>query len=223
MMWILFTVYALILIGAFLLILRWAGATNRNPFAWGVFAIFIILIFWDWIPTLLAHKYYCSTQAGFIVFKTPEQWKAENTDLTAVDLINLGEKMRMGGYQNQPVLEVWKFPFLPFYNNKERHATMVNKRIYLDSKIDRNTSEFLPIRKITSFIADTKNDEKLAEQITFGSGYSNPFVIGGLQGLKEWLNNSNCSHTDGGTDEELSGYTGYIDLITKLEGQNSNQ
>ncbi|WP_139271089.1 hypothetical protein [Atopomonas hussainii] len=39
------------------------------------------LVFWDWIPTYVVHKYYCSTQAGFWVYKSPDQWIKENPDM----------------------------------------------------------------------------------------------------------------------------------------------
>jgi hypothetical protein len=39
------------------------------------------LVFWDWIPVYVMHKYYCSTEAGFWVYKSPEQWIKENPDM----------------------------------------------------------------------------------------------------------------------------------------------
>ena len=57
-----------------------AVRVKRHPWLWGGLAAFVMynLVFWDWIPTLVMHKYYCDTQAGFWVYKTPEQWKKEN-------------------------------------------------------------------------------------------------------------------------------------------------
>ena len=34
--------------------------------------------FWDWLPTVATHQFYCATDSGFWVYKTPEQWKAQN-------------------------------------------------------------------------------------------------------------------------------------------------
>lgn len=42
------------------------------------------LVFWDWIPVYVTHKYYCSTEAGFWVYKSPEQWVKENPDVVGV-------------------------------------------------------------------------------------------------------------------------------------------
>ena len=52
---------------------NWAKASNKKPWLWGGLAAFVMynLVFWDLIPTLVMHKYYYSTQAGFWVYKTP--------------------------------------------------------------------------------------------------------------------------------------------------------
>ena len=36
------------------------------------------LVFWDWIPTVLVHKYYCATEAEFTAYKTFGEWDKEN-------------------------------------------------------------------------------------------------------------------------------------------------
>jgi len=62
------------------LAIRYARKSGRNKWAWGigVFLLIFLPVFWDWIPTVLMHKYYCSTEAGFWVYKTVDEWKAEN-------------------------------------------------------------------------------------------------------------------------------------------------
>lgn len=52
---------------------------------WGAALGMYLLVFWDWLPTVAAHKYYCSTEAGFWVYKTPEQWKAENLNMRVLE------------------------------------------------------------------------------------------------------------------------------------------
>lgn len=73
-------VYLLISIWVTKTATSWAAANNKKPWLWGGLAAFVMynLVFWDLIPTLVMHKYYCDTQAGFWVYKTPEQWKAEH-------------------------------------------------------------------------------------------------------------------------------------------------
>jgi hypothetical protein len=75
-----------------------ADKRGKNPWVWGGLAAFAMynLVFWDLIPTLVMHKYYCSTQAGFWVYKTPEQWKAENSGVAeTLSMSHLPEQYRV--------------------------------------------------------------------------------------------------------------------------------
>lgn len=78
-----FAVYLLVSIFVTRKVASWATANNRKPWLWGGLAAFVMynLVFWDLIPTLVMHKYYCATQAGFWVYKTPEQWMKENPEV----------------------------------------------------------------------------------------------------------------------------------------------
>ena len=51
---------------------------NAKRWGWGAALVMYLIPFWDWIPTVAMHQYYCATEAGFWVYKTPEQWKKEN-------------------------------------------------------------------------------------------------------------------------------------------------
>jgi hypothetical protein len=70
-----FVTYLLISILVTKLTINWAKRHQRRPWLWGGFSAFIMynLVFWDWLPTIVMHKYYCATEAGFWVYKTPEQ------------------------------------------------------------------------------------------------------------------------------------------------------
>lgn len=61
---------------------RWAGRQGRRPWLWGWLAALLIglPVFWDWLPVVVMHKYYCATQGGFWIYKTPEQWFQENPE-----------------------------------------------------------------------------------------------------------------------------------------------
>jgi len=212
MLLIFFVVYLFISILATKKAAGWAKANNKKPWVWGGLAAFVMynLVFWDWIPTLVMHKYYCDTQAGFFVYKTPEQWVTENPELKADNLKAYGEKIYVGKMR-------WSFPYKPLGNNPNRQATMINSRIYLDSEPNKNMSELLPVRKVTSFIADAKNDEKLAQQVTFASGYGSPMTTGGLLGFKGWLANSTCDDNVGMHTVE---YDEFIEELISLRAKN---
>lgn len=80
-----FGAYLAISIFATWYVMAWAKESGRRAWLWGCIAGFAMynLVFWDLIPTLVMHKYYCSTQAGFWPYKTFEQWDAENPGVAA--------------------------------------------------------------------------------------------------------------------------------------------
>lgn len=59
---------------------RIARRDGKSPARWGWAAALVMYLipFWDWLPTVAMHQYYCATEAGFWVYKTPEQWMKEN-------------------------------------------------------------------------------------------------------------------------------------------------
>lgn len=87
---------------------RWAKRHGRRGWVWGGVAALAMynLMFWDLIPTLLIHNYYCASEAGFWVYKTPEQWVKENPGVLETLSVGLpneykvkSEMKRYGGYE----------------------------------------------------------------------------------------------------------------------------
>lgn len=67
------------------------GSVGRaSAFAFAGFLVVYLPVFWNWIPVVLTHRNLCSSDAGFTVYVTPEQWVAENRgqfgSLAGVDL-----------------------------------------------------------------------------------------------------------------------------------------
>ncbi len=75
-----FAVYLLVSIVAVRGAIDYARKNGKSAKRWGWGAAFVMysLVFWDWIPTVAVHQYYCAKDAGFWVYKTLDQWKAEN-------------------------------------------------------------------------------------------------------------------------------------------------
>jgi len=184
----------------------WAIANNKKPWLWGGLAAFMMynLVFWDLIPTLVMHKYYCSTQAGFWVYKTPEQWLRENPELTAEDLKSHGERVSWNKFK-------WQFPNKKVSSNPERFETMINGRIYIADTVFESALEVLHIGKRTFYISDIKSGQKLAEDITFGFGYGGYSNLEGF--IKEGLSKTSCE--DGG-GKQTSEYINFIERIIGL-------
>jgi hypothetical protein len=71
--------YILLSIGAVLLAGRWAKKRGRRRWPWctGVGVFLYLVAAWELTPMHVVAAYYCR-QAGLTVYKTPDQWKAEN-------------------------------------------------------------------------------------------------------------------------------------------------
>ena len=75
-----FGLYLLISIGVVRRAIRYARENGRSAkrWGWGAALVMYSLVFWDWLPTVATHQYYCVKESGFWVYKTLAQWKKEN-------------------------------------------------------------------------------------------------------------------------------------------------
>lgn len=168
----------LVLIGLTFLVVvplavRYAARHGRSKWRWGIGAFLLIYlpIFWDWIPTVVAHKYYCEKEAGFWVYKTLDQWKAENPGVTEGLVVNKGAPSKRQGdmtnhtdtyFLNQRFNWVVKRYNAPLFN-RWRHEQEV---------------------------VDTKTNEVLARYVDFSTAQIR--AGGGWYGWKFWLHNEHC-------------------------------
>jgi hypothetical protein len=129
---------------------NWAKGNNKKPWVWGGVAAFVMynLVFWDLIPTLIMHKHYCDTQAGFWLYKSPEQWKAENPGV--METLKQSLSPDMLGVEKPTAEKIW-----------------LNQRFYDD--IQRVQISHTLSRKETKFF-DAKNGELLAKSVNFWRG-----------------------------------------------------
>ena len=136
----------------------------------GLVALALYLIpFWDWIPTVVAHHYYCANEATFKVRKPIEQWMKENSEIVAT----LRPEQSVAGVE---------------VNGFRRYA--MNQRLAIDSK--GATPVFLAVRREEARMVDVMNGEILAEYVEFLSGYGS-FSVGGEGAWKFWLDTGACS------------------------------
>lgn len=167
----------LLFVGAYLLVsalavwlaARWAKKRGRRGWMWGGVAAFFMynLVFWDWIPTVVMHKYYCATKAGLWVYKTPEQWAKENPG----------------------VLETLKPYPNPQWGSVKINNSSADKFNDRFGKLDRrekNIGGLLIQRKETSII-DLVTQEVLTRRVDFLAG---PRAAGAV--WKTWLVKDSC-------------------------------
>ncbi len=157
-----------------LFVWRWAiKHEKRRAWSWGVAATLAIpiLAFWDYYPTKWTHEYYCKKEAGFWVYKTFEQWKAENPSVLEALLPQ----------------RVWpsKYTHIGDFDNYISTG-FINQR--LDSVGRGNKLFFLSIRKNEQEIVDSKTKEVLARSVDFSTGDQ----AGGNISPKFWLRRDEC-------------------------------
>jgi hypothetical protein len=162
------------LMGLYLLLLAWAtrrGWQGRKRWLGAAYGFLIVYlpVFWDWMPTVAAHKYYCSTEAGFWVYKTPEQWKKENPGV-------------MDGLVMQLSVQATPYGDLQIMNERFAIETHRRKPVF-----------FLLTGIAERLLVDRKTGEVLAKGVDVGSGVGN-MATGG--GFKFWLNQEPCIARD---------------------------
>lgn len=172
--------YLLISIGVVKWAISYARRNGKSAKRWGWGAAFVMysLVLWDWIPTVAAHQYYCATEAGFWVYKTPEQWKKENPGVME------------GLVDNSPN----EYPNWPSENWNDKKITSINQRFGLLYKDHLSTPEegelFLNVWRWETEMVDKKTGDVLVRRINFSSG--NDGYIGGMHSMRFWLVSEGC-------------------------------
>lgn len=174
--------YLLISIGIVLWAIRCARRNGRSAKRWGwsVALVMYLIPFWDWLPTVATHQFYCATEGGFWVYKTPDQWKMENPGVmeTLVD--------------NSPA-PYGQAPNWPTENWRSKKIAAINQRFGMLYKNHLSSSEerelFLHVWRWQNELVDKKTGEVLARNVDFSTG--NGF-IGGEPELRLWLHSDGC-------------------------------
>ena len=143
---------------------------SAKRWGWGAALVMYLLVFWDWLPTIAVHQYYCATESRFWVYKTLDQWKKENPGV----MEGLHQTLQSSQKTNYGDIDI------------------------LDERFVIETHRRQPIFLITTVITerrfvDRKTGEVLAKGVDVGSGVGN-MTTGG--GLKFWLNQNPCIAND---------------------------
>ncbi len=149
---LLYVIFSIIVV---LIVAFIAGKKGRSALKWGIGAALVMyhLVFWDFIPTWAVYKYYCATKAGFWVYKTPEQWKAENP--------GVAETL------------TWREMSKSFNNSDEVWGYVVNERIAWSTH--KFKIPILPIGVFTDSIIDIKTNDVLVKRVRVGSRSINEY------------------------------------------------
>ncbi len=126
------------------------------------------LVFFDWLPVYVMHKYYCSSEAGFWVYKSPEEWIKENPEM-------VGEKW--GDDYGWPIESL----------SNDHWRTWYSSRIYADSLRQPDFAHGL--RKYEQSLVDSKTGMSLARVVQFEKINESALSVGNatFTDFKVWL------------------------------------
>ena len=176
-------------------VVRWAiGYARKNGksakrWGWGAALVLYMIPFWDWIPTVAVHQYYCAKDSGFWVYKTLDQWKAENPGVMETLVADKTTPSKyVGDSENYTLIEV------------------VNQRFSRFTVRNHDVIVLLPIGREEQQLVDTQNNHIVARQIGFGSHDKK------WGGLKSWTNISGCSSKN-------SDMTNFGNVVNQFKGE----
>jgi hypothetical protein len=174
---------------------REAGLAARQRWkrAGLVALVFYLIPFWDWIPTVVAHQYYCETEAKFEVYKTIEQWINENADVA--------KTLRYD-------------PRTRFIRNGDWERFPLNQRIASERKVAEE--KFLAVTSESARIVDVTNNAVLATYTDFRTGYPS-LGVGGAGAWKFWLKQYSCGEEGRSTSAQ---FNSYASAWTKVGSEN---
>lgn len=175
---ILGTLALYLLISVFVVIgaIMHAKKTGKSAVRWGFGAALVLYLipFWDWIPTVAVHQYYCKKEAGFRVYKSLDQWKQENPgvmEILTAKTITVPDRNEITDEDN------WKSTFY------------LNQRIHLTN----SHAGPLPLHRwrTESTLVDVKSNAVLVRAVDFYTAQTR--AGGGWTGWKLWLAMDHCS------------------------------
>lgn len=165
--------YLLISVGVVVWAIKHAKKNGKRVKRWGWSAALVMYLipFWDWIPTVAVHQYYCATESGFWVYKTVDQWKAENPGVMEALAVNKGvPSKRQGDMQN--------YTDTYFLNTRFNWVVKHNGQFLFNRW--RHEQE----------VVDAKSREALARYIDFSTAQERRQA--GWSGWKFWVDTRHC-------------------------------
>lgn len=182
---------------------------SAKRWGWGAAIVIFLIPFWDWLPTVAIHQYFCATEAGFWTYKTPEQWKRENPGVMETLAMShlpsdaycdkTGKSVCWNSDDNtyhlpdgtmvKSFYDVNKrLMFVTFQKPDGSSGYRLNERI--DEVIKVGERSFLNRWRREKSVIDSRTGEVLARYIDFSTAQG--VYGGGWYGWKFWLQSNHC-------------------------------
>ena len=174
--------YLLISIAVVLWSIRYARNSGKSAkrWGWGAALVMYLIPFWDWLPTVAVHQYYCATEAGFWVYKPVDQWKVENPGVMETLVANKG-------YPSSHVGDMANYTTTNFLNSRFNLVVKHRGPLFLHRWSREDT------------LIDSKTNETLARYVDFSTSQERRQA--GWSGWKFWLDSRHCI---GGRDNAIN-------------------
>jgi hypothetical protein len=174
-------VYLLLSLGVVAGAISYAKKNGKSikKWGWGAALVMYLIPFWDWLPTVATHQFYCAKDAGFWVYKTLDQWKAENPGVMETLMANKG-------YPSSHEGDMANYSTTNFLNSRFNLVVKHQGPFFLHRWLREDT------------LIDTKTNETLARYVDFSTSQERRQA--GWSGWKFWLDSRNCI---GGLDKAI--------------------
>ena len=192
--------YFLLSIAVVIGAIKYAKNNGKSVSRWGWSAALVMYLipFWDWIPTVAVHQYYCKTESGFWVYKTLDQWKKENPGVAETLVANKrARSKRLGDMTNHT------------------DTYFLNQRI--NWVVKRYNNPLFNQWRHEKEIVDTKTNELLARYVDFSTAQIR--AGGGWYGWKFWLHNERCRRGANSRHDTQALREKFVELEVKLNGR----
>ncbi|MDZ4200891.1 MAG: hypothetical protein U1C96_01945 [Gallionella sp.] len=186
-------VYLLISLG----VVAWAishakkNGKSAKKWGWGAALVMYMIPFWDWIPTVAVHQFYCAKDSGFWVYKTLEQWKVENPGV-------------------METLTTQRVPPNKFERGENFSISTTSWNARINSTHTSQGELFLNLWRREDKISDVKTGEMLAMYVDFST--SQVQRQAGWSGWKFWLDSQSCI---GGRDKAIQ----FVKFVEQFKGE----
>jgi hypothetical protein len=191
-----------------------ARKNGRGTIRWGLGAALVMYLIplWDWLPTLIAEKYYCANESGLFVYKTADAWKQENPGvLETLSVAHLPERYRAGSdptFKKYPMYELpdgtslrarfdvkGRLMHVEYKTLDGEKGSQLNERFRLAHR--RVGPELLKLARDEYVLIDTKTTEVLARQVDFKKATEGRLgLVPGDSWWKFWLQSYNSCVND---------------------------
>ena len=152
---------------------------STKHWGWGAALVMYMIPFWDWIPTVVTHQFYCAKDSGFWVYKTLDQWKAENPGVMETLVANKG-------YPSSHEGDTANYTTTNFLNSRFNLVVKQRGPLFLHRWLREDS------------LIDAKTNETLARYVDFSTSHVRGQA--GWSGWKFWLHSRDCI---GGLDKAI--------------------